>query len=677
MKSLFARDISSYLAVQKAIDIVWAKESRRLLERALPQVHAAIAMHDVDLMSNTLISSLIDKVADDLMEEAKKECRGNIMKNFHREEEKALIPMQDLDSLTTQLHQHPCPMCDKRALSVEHRGASWIAKCTSCDAVWPDAPVSLPAERYPKLTQVLNQLNLTINVVNNVNNVNNVTTVNNYNGTGSALEYHADFSHDGLCIFEDDEENRLFVGSLQGTDMRLSQYAVYHFRNRFHCSKTSKRWFEFRGHCWHEDDADVTYKEALGEASFLQGFYRAASHFENHPIQTDEVKRKAKALRKLCVCLEDGKFRERIVTDSIAKFDRLRPNFEKRCNGDNIMVFTDGVFNFDTMSFGPGSPDIPVTMCVEQPFIPFDPDNEHVRFLLHFLEDILPDPGVRTYTLKVLGLSLTLDTSQQYFFVWTGSGGNGKGRLLGLMEKCLGVYYQSIGPTFLTSKREDVNQANEALMSLRTTRLAVFQEPESTDTLQAGIIKSLTGEDTISTRENYGHQVKFTPRNKSLLVCNEIPNVSESTLAFWRRFRVTHFPNSFVENPVQPHERKIDYQLTKKLDEAAPYFIGILINYLAKYKSEGLPVPTAVATATDKYKDSVDKVKEFVEEHMSRSENEKHVLEWKDVASAFAKHYGKMKRDTLRAELAKHGVNYANTSVDGDKFKGFLGWALT
>ena len=244
------------------------------------------------------------------------------------------------------------------------------------------------------------------------------------------------------------------------------------------------------------------------------------------------------------------------------------------------------------------------------------------------------------------------------------------------MESCLGDYYGTMIPTFLTKKREDANQANEAVMTLKTCRLMVFQEPDKKDTLQAGTIKSLTGQDTISARANYGRQEKFRPRNKCLLVCNEIPDVSESTLAFWRRFRVTHFPTEFVDHPTAPHQRKIDYHLTEKLEAAAPYFIGILIHYLKLYKAEGLVTPVAVISATNKYKDSVDKVKEFVEERLTRDVDDERILEWTEVSAAYARQYGKMKREALQTELAKHGVTYMNSSVGGQKFKGFLGWRL-
>ncbi|KAJ3027812.1 hypothetical protein HDV00_010846 [Rhizophlyctis rosea] len=276
----------------------------------------------------------------------------------------------------------------------------------------------------------------------------------------------------------------------------------------------------------------------MAKDDFLAPYRQIALHFENQPIQTDEIKRKARMLRKLSKSLEDGNYRDRIVADSIMKFHEIRPEFENALNTQNIMVFEDGVFSFDSMTFGPGSPET----------------------LMKFLDDVLPNVEVREYTLKVFGVCLTLEVLQ-YFFLWTGSWGNGKGRLVRLMEECLGPYYQAVSPTMLTRRREDANQANEALMSLVTARLAVFQEAEATDRLQAGTVKSITGNDTQTSRQNCGRQQKFRAFFKSLIVCDQIPEFTESTLALWRRVKVTDFVTQFVDIPKMSNERRIDYDL--------------------------------------------------------------------------------------------------------------------
>ncbi|KAJ3030822.1 hypothetical protein HDV00_008642 [Rhizophlyctis rosea] len=386
-------------------------------------------------------------------------------------------------------------------------------------------------------------------------------------------------------------------------------------------------------------------------------------------------------MRRLCKYLEEGNAQERIANASVMKFHKIRPDFEERLNTQNIFVFQDGVYDFDTQTFGPGSPDVPVSMCVPQPYVPYDPDNEHVKNLMAFMEGVLPNPEVRNFTLRFLGVCLTQEVLQ-YFFIWTGSGGNGKGRLLRLLEECTGPYYQTVNPTMLTRKREDSSQANEALMSLVKARLAVFQEAEATDTIQVGIVKTFTGNDTQSSRANYGQQVKFRTMFKILFVCNELQNLSENTWPIWRRILVIHFPTSFCEEPRLPHERKIDYHIDDKLKAAAPWFIGILIEYNRRYKAEGLTAPAPVKEVTKRFRDALDFVKEFVEENLVRHQSQTIVVKWVEVKNAFQRKYGRSPpHDPKKGEkawiaFASHGLHYVETSINGETFRGFRGWSL-
>ena len=279
--------------------------------------------------------------------------------------------------------------------------------------------------------------------------------------------------------------------------------------------------------------------------------------------------------------------------------------------------------------------------------------------------------------LKVMGVCLTLDTSLQLFWVLTGTGSNGKGRLMNLLEECLGCYYQAVSPTFLTRRRESANEANEALMSLVKARLAVFQEPENGEVIQAGTVKAITGEDTLSSRANYGKQTKFRPKFKSFLVANDLPATSEATVALFRRIRIIHFPTSFVENPKAPDERKIDVNLDKKLKSAAPYFIGLLIEHYRLYLTEGLLEPVTVSQSTKRYQDDNDVVKAFIDDHLelvgTRAQPSKDCgVEWSVVRDFFKRE--KSGSATLIKKLKESLGTYENTSRSREQFTALVGY---
>ena len=266
----------------------------------------------------------------------------------------------------------------------------------------------------------------------------------------------------------------------------------------------------------------------------------------------------------------------------------------------------------------------------------------------------------------------------QHFYVLTGTGGNGKGKLMTLLEECLADYYQAISPALLTRKREEASKANEALMVFQKARLAVAQEADANDVIQAGMVKSLTGEDTLSARENYGKQLKFKTHAKVFFVCNDIPKLSESTLAMWRRVKVIHFPTSFVESPTLPHERKVDFNIDEKLKAAAPYFIPMLVRFYRKFKEEGLVEPPDVKRATEDYRKGMDLALQFVNECLEKSPG--HIIEARMVTPKYdafifketnGRKSSKAERDKLREYL---GGPATGTRLARDKWEQIVGY---
>jgi len=230
---------------------------------------------------------------------------------------------------------------------------------------------------------------------------------------------------------------------------------------------------------------------------------------------------------------------------------------------------------------------------------------------MDFMKDIQPDDSTRNYLLTVLSLCLTTDTSIQSFWLLTGSGANGKTKLMNFLWEALGDHYGTAPTSLLTRKREDANQTNEALCQLEKARVAVFSEASAGDILHADTVKQLTGEEFITTRGLNEKQRRWKPMFKPFLVCNQPPRMSESTWAIWRRVKSIDFPTVFVENPKRPNERKKDTQIGDKLSLRVKTFVAILVEYYRRYRLEGLVEPDEVRAATLKYQTDNDVFEEF------------------------------------------------------------------
>jgi len=239
----------------------------------------------------------------------------------------------------------------------------------------------------------------------------------------------------------------------------------------------------------------------------------------------------------------------------------------------------------------------------------------------------------------------------QHFWIFTGAGANGKSKLMNFLMEALGDHYGTAPAALLTRRREDANQANEALSALEKVRVAVFSEGSAAEILQVNTIKLFTGEDWITTRGLHEKQRRWKPKFKCSLNCNEIPKLDDDSWPAWRRIKVIDFPTLFVDNPQRPHERKKDPAIGERLARCTATFISILVEYFRRFKAEGLIEPAAVTEATRQYQTDNDILEEFEEEHLIKDPVS--VVGWVPVYNRFCEWCKERKRKMLSKKEAK------------------------
>ena len=251
--------------------------------------------------------------------------------------------------------------------------------------------------------------------------------------------------------------------------------------------------------------------------------------------------------------------------------------------------------------------------------------------LSDFLEKILPIKSVRDYTLRKIASCLLGDIREEKFHIWTGSGGNGKSKLTDLIEKCFGDYSCKLPVSILTQKRGQSSGANPELARTRGVRFICMQEPDVNENINIGLMKELTGGDTITARGLYKSCQDFKPQFTLFLMCNQLPSVPGDDDGTWRRLEVVEFISKFRENVKDGDDKenifKMDMQLTAKLDKwTLPFIIKLLDIYYNKYdkpKGEGggIIVPDEVTKQTTKYRANNDRITQFMDECYELSED--------------------------------------------------------
>ncbi len=231
----------------------------------------------------------------------------------------------------------------------------------------------------------------------------------------------------------------------------------------------------------------------------------------------------------------------------------------------------------------------------------YHPDTES-QLWAAFLERVLPDPEVRAFVQRLVGVGLIGAVREHVLPIFTGVGANGKSVWDKAIRYTLGDYACTAEPD-LFMHRDGAHPTGE--MDLRGVRWAVVSESDKGRHLAEATMKRLTGGDTIKARRMRQDFVEFTPAHTPLLITNHLPKVSGDDEAVWRRLRVVPFD---VVIPEAEQDRDLDARLQLEAD-------GILawaVEGYRQYVAVGLNEPVTVRDATDTYHASSDAVGRFI-----------------------------------------------------------------
>lgn len=236
----------------------------------------------------------------------------------------------------------------------------------------------------------------------------------------------------------------------------------------------------------------------------------------------------------------------------------------------------------------------------------YDPSAECPRWL-DFLHRIFDgNQGVIDFIQRAVGYSLTGETSEQCLFILIGTGANGKSTFLNALNSLFGGYAGVTPMQTLTAMKFSNGQTND-LAALVGKRFVSASDGEADQKLAENKIKNMTGGDKISCRALYKEYITYDPQFKLWIATNELPKVSGTDEAIWRRIKVVEFPVF-----IPPDDR--DPNLANALSLEAPGILNWGLEGLDAWKQEGLKPPTAVLEATVNYRETNDVVGQFIED---------------------------------------------------------------
>lgn len=235
--------------------------------------------------------------------------------------------------------------------------------------------------------------------------------------------------------------------------------------------------------------------------------------------------------------------------------------------------------------------------------VTYDPEAKAPRWE-HFLDQIFAGrQSVIDYIQRVIGYTLTADTSEQCLFLLHGSGRNGKSVLLNVLRELLCEYAKNAEfSTFLQNHKGGVRND---IAALKGARLVTASEPDSGQKLSESVVKSMTGQDAVTTRFLRREYFTYTPTAKIWLACNHRPEIKGGDYALWRR--IFSIPFEVTIPPAQQ-----DKHLLTKLRAELPGILAWAVRGALEWQRQGLNPPEEVLKATEAYRSDDDPLSGFI-----------------------------------------------------------------
>jgi len=207
---------------------------------------------------------------------------------------------------------------------------------------------------------------------------------------------------------------------------------------------------------------------------------------------------------------------------------------------------------------------------------------------------------------RIVGYTLTGDTREQKAFILCGSGRNGKSTFLETIRYLMGCFAVQMDFRTIVQRRGDSSHSDD-IAKLAGARFVSAVEIESGSRLAEVTLKQLTGSDTIAARAVWKSAIEYRPQFKLFLGTNHLPVVTESSLAIWRRLCVIPFPVAIPENA-------IDLTLQDKLRRELPGILRWAVEGCLHWQKDGLRIPEAAQLATERYREDMDVLSDFLSE---------------------------------------------------------------
>ncbi|AXI27279.1 DNA primase [Gemella sp. ND 6198] len=378
------------------------------------------------------------------------------------------------------------------------------------------------------------------------------------------------------------------------------------FKDRVLYSYTNKGWYIYDGKRWSFDNLGKIndYFEQSVNVLKKQGFPKDKLEGEFMEDYEKRIKTMKKAFDKHLTYSRSNRGTVAGIKQSMHKNSIDINEFD---SNDMLINLENSIYD---MVSGMNIPHEANFKFTKKANVSYDESKKCPRWEKFLLEVFKDDLELIKWIQKALGYSLTGKTSEQVIFILNGNGRNGKSVFLDVISHILGDYRINIQPDSLMVRN---NQgANSDIARLKGARFVTTVESNDGMRFNEGLVKQLTGGDTVTARFLHANEFEFTPKFKVWMATNHRPIIRGTDKGIWRRIRLIPFDREFTDD-------EVDLDLTSKLLAESDGIFQWVLKGLEMWQEERLGMCEKILMANKEYRQEMDVVSTFIDECLNNS----------------------------------------------------------
>ena len=379
-------------------------------------------------------------------------------------------------------------------------------------------------------------------------------------------------------------------------DTGNSERFRYAFGDNVLYSYTNKVWYYYAGKYWVVDEIGKVFEMA----DYIANSIRKEPIYVSDPTDEKLVEQAKKAFKSHVKNTRNYRGKEQMLKDVQHHVAVRMDDFDKHGLLFNTQSGYIDLNNGYLMAHSKSK------YFTRISYADYNKDAECPRWL-DFLDEIFQgNQELIDYLQRAIGYSLSADTTEQQMFILLGNGQNGKSVLLNVLNEVFGTYAMNMQPQSISVKNNQ-SGANQDIARLKGARFVTTTEPNRGMKLDEGIVKQITGGDTVTARFLYGKDFEYKPEFKIWMATNYKPIISGTDEGIWRRMAIIPF------NYHVPKE-KVDKKLTYKLKEEISGVLNWCIEGYQQWRLRGLDEPQIIQEQRHDYRSEMDIVQRWIEE---------------------------------------------------------------